>query len=589
MRIEGRSRWTRRRFLGAGIAAAAAGTVGAAVLARRDSGSGRPSAAEATPSPQPASTPSPVPDRRVKGGIARLFSPASFQFDSFDSLRTGEPSVAEVLGRTHSRLITWTDFARGELGSDLAAEWGQPDRQTVTVRLATGAHWQERGPLASRAVTADDVVQHFRRAAEDARGLKLPLAQRPAELANIRRVTSPAAGQVVFELAEPDPFFLSTLASRFALVQAPEMVVAYGGSFGEVRAEQVAGSGPFSYEGSRSDGSLVFRAFAAGHRPPLLDGLVVAPPRQATPEAFLRRELDEVLLRDRREAPGVRSQARGAVEERRYEDSPVISTVFTGAPPWSNPELRRALSGALNRGWLADALFGGRAVVTGPVAPVFGDFALDAGALASFPGYRADAAADAAEARRRWEAAGGPALGPVTIDFPSIFDPRYGASSIVVGRLNEVLGGGQFRAAVETYTAIAKKVAARQYGNGTPALWFGWGPPFADPEPSRELVDTYGGRTEAEGLGPIPGGVAGAVVRLAAEYDADRRRALCREVATAVLQEGGSGVFDWVLQWSEVFRWPYLSGASSTPFWGQHLDSGRWLEPSVAGFVERQL
>ncbi len=587
MGADGRSRWTRRRFLGAGIAAAAAGTVGAAILAQRDSGSGRPSAAEATPSPQPASTPSPTPDRRVKGGIARLFSPASFQFDSFDSLRTGEPSVAEVLGRTHSRLITWDDFARGELGGDLAAEWEQPDRQTVAIRLVTGARWQERGPLPSRAVTADDVVQHFRRAAEDARGLKLPLAQRPAELANIRRVTSPAAGQVVFELAEPDPFFLSTLASRFAVVQAPEMVAAYGGSFGKANAEQVAGSGPFSYEGSRSDGSLVFRAFAGGHRPPLLDGLVVVPPHLATSEAFLRRELDEVLLRDRREAPSVRSEAGGAIEARRYEDSPVISTVFTGAPPWSNPELRRALSGALNRGWLVDALFGGRAVVAGPVATLFRDFALDAGALALFPGHGTDAAAAAADARRRWESAGGPALGPVIIDFPSIFDPRYTASSIVVGRLNDVLGGGQFRAAVETYTTIAKKVAALRYGNGTPALWFGWGPPFADPDPSRALVDTYGRGTEAEGLGPIPGVVANAVARLATEFDADRRRAVCREIATAILREGGAGVFDWVLQWSEVFRWPHLSGLPATPFWGQHLDSESWLDPSVAGFTDR--
>ncbi|MBI5949329.1 MAG: hypothetical protein HY875_14420 [Chloroflexi bacterium] len=575
MGTDGRARLSRRRLLGAGLAVAAAGTAGAVTIARRGSGPDRVPEAGATASPEPSVTPSPTPDPRVKGGTARLFSPTSFQFDTFDSLRTGEPSVAEVLGRSHSRVITWTDFAQAQLGGDLAAEWEQPDHTTVTIRLVTAARWQERGPLASRAVTADDVVQHFRRAAEDARALKLPLAQRLAEFANIRRVASPAAGQVVFELAQPDPFFLSTLASRFGLVQAPEMVAAYGATFGEARPEMVAGSGSFIYDGNRADGSLGFRAFRAGHRPPLLDGLMVAPPPLATPEAFLGRELDEVLLRDRRDAPRLRSEARGAVEERRFEDSPVISSVFTGAPPWSNPELRRALSGALNRGWLADALFAGRAAPTGPVAPVFGEFGLDAASLASFPGYRA-ADVDAADARRRWEAAGGAALGPITIDFPSIFDPRYSASSVVAGRLNDVLGGGQFRAAVETYTTIANKVAERQYGNGRPALWFGWGPALADPDPSRTLVEAYG--TGDGSLGPIPVSVAGAVVRLAAEFDADRRRALCREVATTALQEGGTGLFDWVLQWSEVFRWPNLAGPSPSPFWGQHLDSGRWLD-----------
>ena len=67
-------------------------------------------------------------------------------------------------------------------------------------------------------------------------------------------------------------------------------------------------------------------------------------------------------------------------------------------------------------------------------------------------------------ARRLWVAAGGPGLGPVTIDFPSIFDPLYSASSVVVGLLNEAIGP-QFRAAVETYTTISRRVLDGYYGS----------------------------------------------------------------------------------------------------------------------------
>ena len=209
-------------------------------------------------------------------------------------------------------------------------------------------------------------------------------------------------------------------------------------------------------------------------------------------ELFRQKRLDEALCLDRREAPALRGTLGADVLERpRLREQAVISTLFVGSPPWDDVRLVRALSGALNRPLLIRDLFGGRAVPAGVIPPRPSDTSITSGGvLARHSGYEPDAEAGARDAKALWDAAGGPSLGTVTVDFPSIFDPAYSASSVVTGRLNAVLGP-QFRPAVETYTTISKKAVEHRYGNGANAFWFGWGPPFVEPDPSRWLIETF--------------------------------------------------------------------------------------------------
>lgn len=582
-------RLSRRRVLIAATGVAAAAAAGVAGIALSRGGGGETSAparsptAPASPSRASPSRASPTPDTRIRGGVARLPAATTFAFDTFDTLRAGEPSVAEVLGRTHSRLVSWTDLAAAALGGDLAESWEQPDATTLVFHLRPGVRWQDRPPLDGRPFTVDDAVAHFRRMLTVAASVRLPSTQRAPEFAAIRRVAAPASDTVRFDLDRPDPLLLGALAARFALVQAPEAVSAFESAWHEARPGQVIGTGPFVYEGDRA-GALAFSTHAGGARPPLLDGLLVSPPARATVETFLAHNVDEVITRDRREAAALRSAAPEALELPRFEDSAVISTVFTGAPPWNNPELWRAISAALNRSVLADRLFGGRAAACAPIAPLFEAFALPESELTGFPGYRSDPDADAADARARWTAGGGRGLGPVTIDIPSIFDPRYSAGATVVARLNEVLDTGQFRPAIENYPTISAKAAALRYGNGVAALWFGWGPPFAGPDPSRYLLDTFGtGGSGTATLGEAPDRVRRPLASLATELDPARRRELAREAARGLLAAGGAGVFDWLLQRSEVFRWPYSNGPRPSPLGDEHLDVARWLDPTGGG------
>lgn len=587
--------WTRRRLLAASggmvVAAAGAGAGAGWVLNRGAGPAGTPLArVTGTAAPLPAvsatvGTRPMVTPARPTGGVARLASPDSFNFDTFDAQRTGEPTVVEVLGRSLSRLVQWADFAGGKLAGDLAASWEQPDEQTLLLHIDPAAHWHDRSPVDGRPVSATDVVAHLRRMLSLLSG-QLPLGQRPSDYALIATVASPSPGVVVLSTATPDPFLLGTLAGRFALVQAPEAVAAFEANWQDVKPAQVIGSGPFTFSGDDS-GELNFAAFRAGHRAPLLDGITVSGPSD-DPAPFEAKRVDELLTRDRREAEATR-QALGAKvsETLRFEESPVITTFFTATPPWNNPALALALSAALNRKELSARLFASRAAACGPVSPATPLFALDDAELSAYPGYRDTYADDARDARQRWDAADGPGLGPITIDFPSIFDPRYSASSIVTGMLADALGP-QFQPAVETYTTISEKAASKKYGNGNAAFWFGWAPPLALPDASRYLLETYSAASpNGQALGLALSADPPSLAPLAFEFDLDRRAALAKQATKEILAAGGRGVLPWLLQSSELFRWTYFQGSEPTPFWPQHLDAGAWLVPGDPEFAGR--
>lgn len=564
-------RLSRRAFLAGGIAAA--GTVGAGaivVASRSGSGSKQPAAPSPTRTPRPASptpAPSPTATPLPQGGIIRLAAPTRFNFDTFDAQRTGEPSVIEVLGRTHSRLLQWADVHSPTLGPDLVSRWEQPDAQTLLLHLDPAARWSPAPGFPGRSVTSDDVALHLLRALEIAKSGTAPLAQRYQDYATFDRVHSPASGIVSISFASPDPFVFDTLAGEFALVQAPEVVAALESAPPGLDPERVVGSGPFRFDGTR-DGSLVFLRAPGGHGAPVaFDELHVAEPFDLVAR-FADDELDEVITRDRRDAEAVRRI--GLAEEYpRFEREIVMSSLDAGAPPWNIPTITSALSGALNRFRLASELFGGRALPAGPVPPAHPAFALTEGVLALYPGYARDPTADARAARQRWEAAAGPSLGTITIDFPSVFDPLYSASSVVIGILNEVLGD-QFRPAVETYTTISRRVLDGYYGNGRAAFWFGWGPPLPSPDPRRAFIERY------QGLPGLPSGLSFEGARtLESSLGAHTE---VHDLQQVIVQAGFGGAIPWVQQTSELFRRKGVAGPTPSPCWTHHLDAARYVQ-----------
>ncbi len=568
----------RRAFIGgaAGAGALAVGGSTWAILAARDEttspASNRPTATSpaspvGTPSPT-ATLPPPPP-----GGRQVIVAPAGLDLDTFDAQLSGKSSVVEVLGRTHSRLMQWVDpEGVWELQGDLAESWESQDPLTYTFRINPKAKWHQKAPLNGRAVTAADVVGHFRRSIEIAAAGKAPLAQRYHELAVVDSVQSRGAGLVQFKLKQPDEFFLDTLAGEFALIQAPEAVSSFEGEWKKLDSDHVIGSGPWTFDWA--DDGVKFKAARGGHREARLDELFVTEPHDNA-QRFIDGALDEVIAFDRREAALIRSHFMtappGGFEPRDVERAIalnqvneyqrparelVMSTFNVGAPPWNNPKLIAAISGALNRHELAKRLFGDRARPAQPVPLPGGTVHVSGERLKFVPGYRhlEGAYQVSPELRQMWEAAGGPGLGAIVVDFPSVFDPLYSASSIVIDMLNQALGP-QFRPAVETYTTISQRVIDGYYGAGRSAFWFGWGPPMTSPSAQRYLAEMYApdspGQRASRG-GGFPGG----------------------DPAT-IFDSGFFGIVPWVWPSTDVFRRPGSFGSEPSPFWQQHQDFKR--------------
>ncbi|WP_297676418.1 ABC transporter substrate-binding protein [Tepidiforma sp.] len=542
-----------RRALFAGALGAGSAAAAAVVVARRSPGPGpSPQASPPAGEPSPSLPPSPTPLPR--GGTARLAITSSFDFDTFDALRSGEPSTVELLGRVHARLFQWVEPAEARLGPDLAAAWEQPDSITLLLRIDPRACWHDVPPLDGRPVTEDDVRLHLERALAIAGEASAPLIQRTGPLRDVARVELPGPGIVRLILARPSPLLAAALAGEFALVQPPGLAERFDAD--PLDPALLAGCGSWRFAGFDGD-TARFAAHAAGHRPPLLDALDVSPPADAL-QRYRAGGLDEFPALDPRDAAAARAVA-GIKEFALSWREAVLSTFSVSAPPWSDARLLEALSAALNRRWLAEALFAGRARPSGPLPPVYAA-ALPEADLAAFPGYAPDPDADARTARQRWEAAGGPALGTVTVDVPTIFDPRYAASAVIIGRLNAILGP-QFRPAVERYPVIAARVQEGFYGNGRAAFWFGWGPPLPSPDPRDALLDLYG-----HALAPADREMLLAVPDVAS----------LRSLQRTLFSGFSGGVIPWVQQVTEVFRRPGLEGPAPSPFWDGHRDIRRY-------------
>lgn len=565
-----------RRAILAGAALTVAGTASAYALRRGgdgNGGAGLPIGVDPTATASATRTPattSPLPSVTVPpqpAGEVRLVSPRLLTFDTFDVVRTGEVAVLEVLGRTHSRLVNWSNGAANlEIEPGLAGEWETPDELTWLFRLRDSAAWSGAEGLQPRPVTSGDVVSHFERLLSLAQEGSLQQVQRPWDWATVEAVDSPEEGIVRFRTSVPEALLPGILAGAFAFVQRPEAVELLEADGNELVPGHVSGTGSFVFEGWDASRRLQFaaapdRAGAGVARVTVSDPIADIP-------AFAAFEVDEFIARDRRDAAEVRTSVPGAVERPMWETTPTVSTMAVGAEPWNDPRLRLALSSALSRSELLERLYGGRARPSGPVSPAHKAFTLDESKLTGFPGYR-DFDLDAREARAAWLAAGGDTLGEVTIDFPAPFDPRYSASSVVTGMLSEALGG-VFIPRVDSYVNISRKTLEGHYGNGNPAIWFGWGPALTSPDPSLYLYETYhSSSATALSLGYIDGTVDALLGRVRGARDLEERAELIADLQRLLLQDAAGGVLLWALQQSEHFAHAYLAGRTLSPFPGQ--------------------
>ena len=396
-----------------------------------------------------------------------------------------------VYSFTHSRLLKHKAGPSVQPGSfgletDLAESWSQPNETTYIFRLRKGVRWHPKPPTNGRELTADDVVYSMDRFRN--------LTANPQSylLGAVDRVEATDRYTVRVTLREPYVWFPDIVANPMTgAIVAREVVE----KFGDLKKwEATVGTGPWMLESYRPNiGMTLVRNphyFAPGL--PYIDRveLVVDEDQASRVSAFLAGKYDlgpEFMgtinrpdwnqLKDQlaKHRPGLRTL-----------DLPsnvrVGVTMRCDRPPFSDARVRRALSMALNRQALVEAVADGSAVFNPPGLPLaLKDWALPIDQLGEGARYYKY---DPAEARRLLAEAGHPRGFATVVDFHS-----FGETALV--------DGAQVLAKDLKEIGIEARLNQREYGAYIATAPLGkyeglvWGPSTPFFEPDSFLVSAF--------------------------------------------------------------------------------------------------
>src|SRR5919106_4425572 len=350
----------------------------------------------------------------------------------FDHILAHAYKTHVVVSFTHSRLLRHKAGPNVKPGSfvlegDLAESWQQLNDTTYVFKLRKGVRFHAKPPVNGRELTADDVRYTFERTLTEKGSTNASMYR------SIAKIDAPDRYTVRFTLKEPFAWFLDHVANPMAGgIVARECVE----KFGDLKKpEAVIGTGPWMLESYKPNQSLALvrnpHYFRAGL--PYIDRveMVVDEDNASRIAAFLAGKYDLGW-----EFPGAinRSdwvQIADTLKKRRPGlrtlefPSNVVSdfAMRVDKPPFNDVRVRQAVSLALNRKELIDAVLEGVGMVNGPVAAALTDWALPIDQLGEGARYYKH---DPAEAKRLLAAAGHPNGFPASVCFPT-----YGPTEFV--------------------------------------------------------------------------------------------------------------------------------------------------------------
>ncbi len=447
----------------------------------------------------------------------------------FDPFLTISYKTHVVLSFTHSRLLKHRAGPGVMPGTfpiegDLAESWSQPNETTYVFKLRKGVRWHAKPPVNGRELTAEDVVfsvEHFRSVKGNANAYMLK---------SLDKVEALDRSTVRLTLKEPFAWFLDMLANPHAVaIVARECVERFGDL---KKPEAVVGTGPWMLDGYRPNVGLTLVRhpgyFVAGL--PSIDRveLVVDEDNASRLAAFLSGQYDLgwefpgtinrtdwVQIKDRlqQKRPGLRTLE--------YPAS-VMSHVSmrTDRPPFNDLRVRQAMSLAIDRPGLVDALFEGVGVFNPPVPAALREWSLPLDQLGEGARYYRH---DPAEARRLLAAAGYPNGFPGTICFAD-----YGSTVLV--------DSAQLVLKYLKDVGIGARLDQKEYGAYVSTCFYGkfdsmaYGPQTPFLEPDNFLFGQYYPgelKNQSHINDPL---VADLLVRQRRTFDPAKRRELIHEI-----------------------------------------------------------
>ena len=300
------------------------------------------------------------------GGIFKVI-----QFDNPPSASIHEEATVGVVVpfmAIYNNLVIYDQHvAQNSLDSirpELAESWSWNEERTrLTFKLRSGVKWHDGKPF-----TAKDVQCTWDMLSGKSEARKLRKNPRGAWWGNVDKVVADNDLTATFHLTRPQPAFLALLASGYTPVYPCHVPP------NDMRTNPV-GTGPFKFVEFRPNDSVKLTKnpdyFKKGL--PYLDGIEykVIPNRSTRMLAFIAGEFDMTfptdvsvpLLKE------IRSQAPKAQCTNRLTNVSTNVIINRDAPPFDNPDLRRALALTLDRDAFNDILHEGQAAISGTMLP----------------------------------------------------------------------------------------------------------------------------------------------------------------------------------------------------------------------------
>jgi len=356
-----------------------------------------------TPAETPAAAPkqaapaalTPAPAAKAKpGGELRIAvdnDPVSYDPHIEASYRT-----QWAVGGAYNRVLGLTTDLK--ITPELAASWETPDPTTVVLKVQQGVKFHNVAPVNGRALTAEDIVWSIQRISTNK-----PEFQRRYMFDAIDKITATDANTVNIKLKQAFSPLFAYLANPFTVVAPKEGL----NEKGDLRTGAI-GTGPFVFKSGQKGVSYKWEKNPAywEKEMPYLDSytLNVVPDASTRLSSLRAKQLDlEVVTPDQAStlkgdnAFVLDSVAQGGNFTIRYN---------TTRPPFNDVRARKAFDLIIDRKQIAELVYGGGALASGPINPGLTAWSISQEELLKAPGYRADKAADIAEAKKLLEAAG---------------------------------------------------------------------------------------------------------------------------------------------------------------------------------------
>ena len=453
----------------------------------------------------------------------RLWDPPHFDHHLTISYKTNIP-----MSFTHSRLLkpkAGPNVGPGTfpLEGDLAESWSQPNETTYVFKLRKGVRWHPKPPVNGRELTAEDVVftvERFLTVSGNAYAYML---------SSVSKVEPVDKYTVKFTLKEPFVWFLDVLANPMAVAIIAKEAV---DKFGDLKKpEAVIGTGPWMLDSYRPNTGMTFvrnpHYFIAGL--PYIDRIevFVDEDNASRMAAFMAGKYDLGW-----ENPGTINRTDWVqIKDGLKQKRPHLKTaefpanvmthisMRTDQKPFNDVRVRQAMSLAIDRQGLIDAVFEGVGVYNPAVPAALKDWSIPMSQLGEGAKYYTY---DKAEARRLLAAAGYPNGFPASVCFTT-----YGSTvlvdtaQLILKHLKDVgidakLDQKEYGAYIST--CFYGKFASMTYGPQTPFL-----------EPDNFLFQYYPGelKNQSHVNDPV---VADMLIRQRRTFDVAKRREIVFDI-----------------------------------------------------------